>query len=64
MVLDNWGTVDRWIAEEKITSRGPSGIGFVNFGTINSLCADRNIRSRRARLQRLYRLGEGCRAAA
>jgi hypothetical protein len=37
MVLDNWGTVDRWIAEEKITSRGPSGIGFVNFGTINSL---------------------------
>jgi hypothetical protein len=37
MVLDNWGTVDRWVAEEKITSHGPSGIGFVNFGTINSL---------------------------
>ena len=37
MVLDNWGTVDRWIAEEKITSHGPSGIGFVNFGTVNSL---------------------------
>src|SRR5262245_11946459 len=32
MVLDNWGVVDLWIAEEKITSRGPSGIGFVNFG--------------------------------
>jgi hypothetical protein len=37
MVLDNWGVVDRWISEEKITSHGPSGIGFVNFGTINSL---------------------------
>src|SRR6516162_8693870 len=37
MVLDNWGTVDRWIAEAKITSHGPSGIGFVNFGTINQL---------------------------
>jgi hypothetical protein len=37
MVLDNWGTVDRWIAEEKITSHGPSSIGFVNFGTVNSL---------------------------
>ena len=37
MVLDNWGTVDRWIAEAKITSHGPSGIGFVNFGAINQL---------------------------
>jgi hypothetical protein len=37
MVLDNWGTVDRWIAESKVTSHGPSGIGFVNFGTINHL---------------------------
>jgi hypothetical protein len=37
MVLDNWGVVDRWIAEEKITSHGPSGIGFVNFGTVNVL---------------------------
>jgi hypothetical protein len=37
MVLDNWGMVDRWVAEEKITSHGPSGIGFVNFGTINIL---------------------------
>jgi hypothetical protein len=32
MVLDNWGVVDRWIAEGKLTSHGPSGIGFVNFG--------------------------------
>ena len=38
MVLDNWGTVDRWTAEAKVTSHGPSGIGFVNFGAINQLC--------------------------
>ncbi|MBP6020288.1 MAG: hypothetical protein KA735_12415 [Burkholderiaceae bacterium] len=37
MVLDNWGTVDCWIAEEKLTSYGASGIGFVNFGVINEL---------------------------
>ncbi len=37
MVLDNWGQVDRWEAEEKITSHGPSGIGFVNFGIVNEL---------------------------
>lgn len=37
MVLDNWGVVDRWIAEEKITSHGPSGIGFVNFGIVHEL---------------------------
>jgi hypothetical protein len=37
MVLDNWGTVDRWIAEQKITSFGSSAIGFVNFGTIGTL---------------------------
>jgi hypothetical protein len=40
MVLDNWGFVDRWVAEDKITSHGPSGIGFVNFGTVNMLAAD------------------------
>jgi hypothetical protein len=37
MVLDNWGFVDRWIAEDKLTSYGPSGIGFVNFGIVNEL---------------------------
>ncbi len=37
MALDNWGAVDRWIAEEKVTTFGPSGIGFVNFGTVNEL---------------------------
>ena len=37
MVLDNWGTVDRWVSDGKATSFGPSAIGFVNFGTIQSL---------------------------
>ena len=37
MVLDNWGMVDRWVADDKITSHGSSAIGFVNFGTINVL---------------------------
>jgi hypothetical protein len=37
MVLDNWGFVERWIADGKITSYGPSGIGFVNFGTVDAL---------------------------
>jgi hypothetical protein len=37
MVLDNWGEVDRWVAEAKVTSHGPSAIGFVNFGSINVL---------------------------
>lgn len=37
MVLDNWGVVDRWTAEAKITSHGPSGIGFVNFGIVHEL---------------------------
>jgi len=39
MVLDNWGTVDRWIPDEKVTSYGPSGIGFVNFGMVDRLQA-------------------------
>ncbi|MBL1079940.1 hypothetical protein JK358_36645 [Nocardia sp. 2] len=37
MVLDNWGTVLRWIAQEPVTSFGASGIGFVNFGDIDDL---------------------------
>lgn len=37
MVLDNWGTVDEWVAEQKISSYGPSGIGFVNFGVTRTL---------------------------
>jgi hypothetical protein len=37
MVIDNWGAVEAWVAEDKITSHGSSAIGFVNFGTINRL---------------------------
>src|SRR5260370_17433899 len=40
MVLDNWGSVDQWVAEEKLTSYGPSGIGFVNFGSVNEPTAN------------------------
>jgi hypothetical protein len=40
MALDNWGTVDRWIAKEKITTLGPSGIGFVNFGKIHQISVE------------------------
>jgi hypothetical protein len=43
MVLDNWGVVDRWVADERIVSFGPSGIGFVNFGAINLLRANQPI---------------------
>lgn len=37
LLLGNWGAVDRWIAEDKVTSFGPSGIDFVNCGTVNEL---------------------------
>ena len=37
MALDNWGIVDRWHAFDKITTFGPSGIGFVNFGSTRTL---------------------------
>ncbi len=37
MVLDVWGKVDRWHCRGKITSYGPSGVGFVNFGMIREL---------------------------
>lgn len=40
MALDNWGTVERWIAKEKITTLGPSGIGFVNFGEIQHVSVE------------------------
>jgi hypothetical protein len=40
MVLDNWGIVDRWVAQAPLTSYGRSGVGFVNFGTITSLRID------------------------
>jgi hypothetical protein len=37
MVLDNLGEVATWTALALLTSRGPSGIGFVNFGSIDRL---------------------------
>ena len=37
MVLDNWGVVESWVADSKLTSHGPSGIGFVNFGSLGCL---------------------------
>lgn len=37
MALDNWGTVQRWSCTAKVTTRGPSGIGFVNFGDLDQL---------------------------
>src|SRR5207253_1609864 len=37
MVLDNWGEVTSWTATAPVTSRGPSGIGFVNFGRLGRL---------------------------
>lgn len=39
MVLDVWGEVDTWTTEDKIISRGPSGIGFVNFGIVHNFKA-------------------------
>ena len=40
MVLDNWGRVERWHAHGKVTSYGPSGIGFVNLGELGRLSLD------------------------
>ena len=37
MALDSWGSVDRWIAREKVTTFGESAIGFVNFGQLGLL---------------------------
>jgi hypothetical protein len=53
MALDNWGEVDRWHAYEKITTFGPSGIGFVNFGVTRTLDLDAPIET----------FGQGARAS-
>ncbi|WP_125766738.1 hypothetical protein [Lapidilactobacillus wuchangensis] len=37
MVLDAWGSVDHWRVNGPVTSYGPSGIGFVNFGIVNRI---------------------------
>ncbi|MDD7401311.1 MAG: hypothetical protein SPK23_05290 [Eubacteriales bacterium] len=43
MVLDVWGSVDKWITEEEIESFGQSGIGFVNFGYVKEFKAEKGI---------------------
>lgn len=40
MVLDNWGVVSEWSVRDRVVSRGPSGIGFVNFGDLGTLTVD------------------------
>jgi hypothetical protein len=45
MVLDNWGKVERWTAQDVIESFGPSGIGFVNFGAVEVFRAQAPIRT-------------------
>ena len=39
MVLDTWGKVEKWVSHYPIVSYGPSGIGFVNFGTVKDFMA-------------------------
>jgi hypothetical protein len=46
MVLDNWGHVRRWVAKDVVESFGPSGIGFVNFGTVDDFRAEAPIITR------------------
>lgn len=46
MVLDNWGFVRNWVARQALESFGPSGIGFVNFGTVDRFRAEAPIVTR------------------
>jgi hypothetical protein len=39
MVLDTWGKVKKWVSNYPIVSYGPSGIGFVNFGSVKDFMA-------------------------
>ncbi|MBJ8325842.1 hypothetical protein [Streptococcus pacificus] len=43
MVLDVWGSVDRWVVKEEVISYGTSGIGFVNFGDVKDFRAEKTI---------------------
>lgn len=43
MVLDTWGSVEKWIAHAPVVSYGPSGIGFVNFGVVDSFVAEAEV---------------------
>lgn len=60
MVLDNWGEVDRWIAQAPLTSYGRSGVGMVNFGAIGVLSIQAPIETHGtgARGFNVYRLDE------
>jgi hypothetical protein len=40
MMLDNWGSLDRWTARAPVTSHGPSGIRFVQFAELGTLRID------------------------
>lgn len=40
MVLDTWGTVEKWLVHAPVISYGPSGIGFVNFGKVDNFVAE------------------------
>jgi hypothetical protein len=37
MALDNWGEAETLTATAPVTTRGASGIGFVNFGVLRDL---------------------------
>jgi hypothetical protein len=36
MVLDVWGSVEKWTSNAPVISYGPSGVGFVNFGVVKT----------------------------
>lgn len=43
MVLDVWGTVDKWTVKAPVISYGRSGIGFVNFGSVKDFRAEKEV---------------------
>jgi hypothetical protein len=43
MVLDTWGSIEKWLVHAPVISYGPSGIGFVNFGTVDSFIAEQEV---------------------
>lgn len=43
MVLDVWGSVDKWVVKDNVISYGASGIGFVNFGEVKEFTAEKSI---------------------
>lgn len=45
MVTDVWGSVDNWTSNAPITSYGPSGIGFVNFGIVKNYTVNAPLRT-------------------